>query len=95
MDLVIHIEPCEEPCENTMESCTILKKVNPGKTSLPKKFKTPFHYLGIIKDLFLSLEFLQGLFNPRSRAIGPVEGDGLNYVGHGLNSGSPPGEFLL
>jgi ferrous-iron efflux pump FieF len=27
MDLVIHIEPCEEPCDNTLESCKINKKV--------------------------------------------------------------------
>jgi ferrous-iron efflux pump FieF len=25
MDIIIHIEPCEEPCENTLESCKIRK----------------------------------------------------------------------
>jgi ferrous-iron efflux pump FieF len=37
MDLVIHIEPCEESCENTMESCKIQKKVNSGNTLSPEK----------------------------------------------------------
>ncbi len=26
MDIIIHIEPCEEPCENTIESCKIRKQ---------------------------------------------------------------------
>jgi cation diffusion facilitator family transporter len=35
--LTIHIEPCEEPCEDTLESCTIQKKVSSGNTPSPGK----------------------------------------------------------
>jgi divalent metal cation (Fe/Co/Zn/Cd) transporter len=37
MDMVIHIEPCEESCENTLESCKINKKISSGKTFSPEK----------------------------------------------------------
>jgi ferrous-iron efflux pump FieF len=37
MELVIHIEPCEESCEDTLESCKIQKKVNSGNTPSPGK----------------------------------------------------------
>jgi ferrous-iron efflux pump FieF len=37
MDIIIHIEPCEESCENTLESCKINKKVSPGKLLSPEK----------------------------------------------------------
>ncbi len=37
MDIVIHIEPCEELCEDTLESCKIKKKVNSGNTLSPEK----------------------------------------------------------
>ena len=35
MDIVIHIEPCEESCEDTLESCKIQKKVSSKNTPSP------------------------------------------------------------
>ncbi len=35
MDVVIHIEPCEESCENTLESCKIQTKVSSKNTPSP------------------------------------------------------------